>query len=169
MKHHSVSIRSAYLNEIRNRFQSMKNLAEGAMEQISDADLLWAPNEDSNSVAVIIKHMSGNMVSRWTNFFESDGEKPDRDRDGEFVSFSATREELKEIWENGWGIFFKVLDDLKEEDLLRTVYIRDEPHSVIQAIERQMYHYSYHIGQIVYIAKLLKSAEWKSLTVPKKK
>jgi hypothetical protein len=163
------SVASEYLRVIKARFKSMKNIAEKTFEQLDDQDLFWFPNDNSNSIAVIVKHMSGNMVSRWTDFFHSDGEKPYRDRDSEFENTISSREELYEVWNKGWDVFLKALDTIKEEHLLQVIYIRSEPHTVIEAIERQMYHYSYHIGQIVYITKQIKSDNWKSLTIPKKR
>jgi hypothetical protein len=113
--------------------------------------------------------MAGNMLSRWTDFFTTDGEKADRNRDGEFEADAATREALLARWERGWQVFFGALESIGEEDLLRTITIRQEPHSVIQAIERQMYHYSYHVGQIVYLAKQMVDADWQTLTIPRKR
>ncbi|GMB08772.1 uncharacterized protein DUF1572 [Thermolongibacillus altinsuensis] len=162
------SVASEYLRVVKARFEDMKKTAEKTFEQLDDQHLFWFPNDHSNSIAVIVKHMSGNMVSRWTDFLHSDGEKPYRDRDGEFENTISSREELYEVWNKGWDVFLKALESLKEEHLLQIIYIRSEPHTVIEAIERQMYHYSYHIGQIVYIAKQLKSSNWKSLTIPKK-
>lgn len=146
-----------------------KVTAEKALEQLTESELFWAPNEESNSVAIIVKHMSGNMVSRWTDFLTTDGEKPYRNRDDEFVGDIQTKEKMMELWEFGWDTFFSALKSLEDEQLLKVITIRDEPHSVIEAIERQMYHYSYHIGQIIYVAKILKSADWKALTIPRKK
>lgn len=165
----NTDVSSEYLRSIKLRFLDAKTNAEKTFEQLTEEQLFWYPNEDSNSIAVIVKHLSGNMVSRWTDMFDSDGEKPDRDRDGEFVYTFSTRDEMMEVWNKGWGVFFEMLDQLKEEDLLREIYIRNKVHSVLDAIESQMYHYSYHIGQIVYIAKMLKSDEWQTLTIPRKK
>ncbi|MFD1356676.1 DUF1572 family protein [Fictibacillus halophilus] len=165
----NTDVSSEYLRSIKLRFLDAKTNAEKTFEQLTEEQLFWYPNEDSNSIAVIVKHLSGNMVSRWTDMFDSDGEKPDRDRDGEFVNTFSTRDEMMEVWNKGWGVFFEMLDQLKEEDLLREIYIRNKVHSVLDAIESQMYHYSYHIGQIVYIAKMLKSDEWQTLTIPRKK
>ncbi|MBP2019197.1 putative damage-inducible protein DinB [Symbiobacterium terraclitae] len=158
-----------YLRAVRQRFAEMKQVAERAMAQVSDEELHWSPHEEANSIAVLVKHLSGNMRSRWTDIFTTDGEKPDRNRDAEFEPEALTRADLMEIWNQGWARFQETLDALTEEDLLRTVFIREQPHSVIQAIERQMYHYSYHIGQIVYIAKLLRGTGWQSLTIPRRR
>jgi hypothetical protein len=164
-----MSVGQEYLKVVRKQFLDMKMTAERAMEQLSDDELFYRLNEESNSIAIIVKHMSGNMISRWTDFFHSDGEKPNRQRDAEFINDWSTREEVLACWEKGWSTFFTTLNEITENDLLKTVTIRNEPHSVIQAIERQMYHYSYHVGQIVYIAKQIKSTDWKTLTIPRKK
>jgi hypothetical protein len=164
-----MSIGKEYLRVVRKQFLDMKMTAERAMEQLSDDELFYRLNEESNSIAIIVKHMSGNMISRWTDFFHSDGEKPNRDRDAEFINDWSTREEVLACWEKGWTTFFHTLNEITENELLKTVTIRNEPHTVIQAIERQMYHYSYHVGQIVYIAKQIKSTDWKTLTIPRKK
>ncbi|MEH7308260.1 DUF1572 family protein [Neobacillus drentensis] len=146
-----------------------KITTEKAIEQLTESELFWSLNEESNSVAIIVKHMSGNMVSRWTDFFTTDGEKPYRNRDDEFVGDIQTKEQVMELWELGWDTFLTALKDIDEEHLLKTINIRNEPHSVIEAIERQMYHYSYHVGQIVYLAKIIRSSDWKTLTIPRKK
>lgn len=164
--HNEIS--SEYLRVIKLRFKEMKSTAEKTFEQLDDKMLFWFPNENSNSIAVIVKHMSGNMVSRWTDFLISDGEKPSRDRDEEFEQTISNRNELYEVWNKGWNVFFNALDYIEEEHLLSEIFIRNEPHTLIAAIERQMYHYSYHTGQIVYIAKQLKSDDWTSLTIPKR-
>lgn len=162
-------IGTEYLKVVRSRFREMKRTAEGAFAQLSDEQLFWAPNEESNSIATIIQHLRGNMLSRWTDLFTSDGEKPDRNRDGEFEPAKGDRAAILALWEEGWATFLGTLESLTEEDLLRTIYIRKEPHSVIQAIERQVYHYGYHVGQIVYIAKLQRDADWQTLTIPRKR
>lgn len=158
-----------YLKTVSKRFSEAKITAEKAIEQLSERELFWSQHEESNSVAVIVKHMSGNMVSRWTDFFTTDGEKPYRNRDDEFVGDIQTKEQMMKLWELGWDTFFTALKNIDEDQLLKTITIRNESHSVIEAIERQMYHYSYHVGQIVYIAKNLKSSDWKTLTIPRKK
>lgn len=164
-----MNIGGEYLKTVTQRFMEAKITAEKAIEQLTESQLFWTPNEESNSVAIIMKHMSGNMVSRWTDFFTTDGEKPYRNRDNEFVGDIKTKEQLMKIWELGWDTFLTTLKEIDEENLLETITIRNEPHSVIEAIERQMYHYSYHVGQIIYIAKYLKSSDWKTLTIPRKK
>lgn len=134
---------------------------------MSGEQLTLQLDEESNSVAQIVKHMAGNMRSRWTDFLTTDGEKPDRNRDSEFVAAPATREEMMRLWQEGWAVLFGSLEPLTDADLGRTVTIRKEPHSVMQAIQRQVAHYALHIGQIVFIAKHLRSSEWKTVTVPK--
>jgi hypothetical protein len=164
-----MSIGANYLMIVKKRFQAVKELADITIQRLSNEELNWACNEESNSTAVIIRHMSGNMVSRWTDFLTSDGEKPYRNRDEEFSTATATKDELLLIWEKGWKVLFSALDSLKEEDLLKNITIRGESHLVMDAIERQMAHYSYHVGQIVYIGKLLKNEEWVSLSIPRGK
>ncbi|MEH7549185.1 DUF1572 family protein [Neobacillus vireti] len=164
-----MNIGREYLKTVTQRFREMKINAEKAIEQLTESELFWSPNEECNNVAIIVKHMSGNMVSRWTDFFTTDGEKPFRNRDDEFVGDIHTKEQVIELWELGWNTFLTALKDIHEDDLLKTITIRNEPHTVIKAIERQMYHYSYHVGQIVYIAKNIKSSNWKTLTIPRKK
>jgi len=150
-------------------FRYCKKQGEGAMEQVPDEQLFAALDEEMNSIAIIVKHMAGNMRSRWADFLTSDGEKPDRNRDSEFVAPPATRDDLLRLWNEGWDWVFHALEPLSDSDLERTVMIRGEPHSVMQAINRQIAHYSYHIGQIVFLAKHFKGADWKSLTVPRNK
>jgi hypothetical protein len=164
-----MNIGGEYLKTVIKRFTEAKLTTEKAIDQLTESELFWSPNEESNSIAIIIKHMSGNMVSRWTDFLHTDGEKPDRNRDNEFVGDIKTKEQVMELWELGWDTFLTTLKEIEEEHLLKTIKIRNEHHSVIEAIERQMYHYSYHVGQIIYIAKHLKSGDWKSLTIPRKK
>lgn len=158
-----------YLKVVQERFQSVKSLGDKTIMQVSEEDYRWALNETSNSIAVIVNHLSGNMVSRWTEFLTSDGEKPYRNREQEFEDIISSKQELIATWEKGWNTLFVTLNALKEEDLLKNIYIRGERHTVIEAIERQMSHYSYHIGQIVYIGKQLKGEKWESLSIPKGK
>ena len=139
------------------------------MEQVSDEKLFSALDEEMNSIAIIVKHMAGNMRSRWTDFLTSDGEKPDRNRDTEFVAPPSTRSELMRVWNDGWERVFHALEPLSEADLEREVFIRSEPHSVMQAINRQIAHYAYHRGQIVFLAKQLKGSSWQTLSVPRNK
>lgn len=144
-----------------------KALAEGALEQVDDAALHRALDEESNSLAVIVRHMAGNMRSRSTDFLTTDGEKPSRDRDGEFEPRPLSRAELLAEWEDGWRIVFDAVDGLRPEDLLRTVRIRGEPMTASAAITRQLAHYSYHVGQIVYLARHLRRGPWRSLSIPR--
>lgn len=159
-----------YLDEIGRQLRGHKRMAEGALAQLNDADLFVTLDPESNSIAVLIKHIAGNMRSRFTDFLTTDGEKPDRHRDQEFeVSSEATRDALMGMWEQGWAILFTTLESLKPDDLLRTVYIREEPHTVVQALNRALAHYAFHMGQIVFLAKHLRSTEWQTLSVPRGK
>jgi hypothetical protein len=145
-------------------------MAEAAMSQLRDEDFFVTLDPESNSVAILVKHLSGNMRSRFTDFLTSDGEKPDRFRDHEFeVTRATTRADIMKWWEEGWACVFAVLDALKPEDVMHSVTIRAEPHTVLQAINRQIAHYAAHIGQIVFLAKHLRSHEWKTLTIPRGK
>ena len=151
-------------------FRDYKKLAEGAFGQIDDDDFFKTLDPESNSVAVNIKHMAGNMISRWTDFLTTDGEKPERDRDMEFEMLpGATKADMLAYWEYGWERVFDAIGPLRPEDLMRTVRIRGQDHTVIQAINRQLAHYAYHVGQIVFLAKHFKSSEWQSLSVPRNK
>src|SRR5713226_3213317 len=157
---------TSYVADSIALFRYYKRLGEGAMAQVRDEDLTRAIDPESNSVAIIVKHLAGNMRSRWTDFLTTDGEKPDRHRDTEFEAPPATRAEILRGWESGWECMFRALEALTDADLARKVAIRTEPHSVMQAINRQMAHYSYHVGQIVFLCKHFQSTNWKSLTVP---
>jgi uncharacterized damage-inducible protein DinB len=159
---------TSYLSDSLDLFRYYKNLAERAMAQLADEQLYAALDEEMNSIGLIVKHMAGNMRSRWTDFLTTDGEKPDRNRDTEFTDPPASREVLFAVWEEGWQRLFGALEPLSELDLQRTITIRGEAHSVMQAINRQVAHYSYHCGQIVFLAKHLKRAEWQSLSVPRR-
>ncbi len=150
-------------------FRRYKSLGEAAIAQVTEAQLTQALDAESNSIAVIVKHLAGNMRSRWTDFLTSDGEKPDRNRDTEFESAPATRAEITQLWESGWQCVFAALEPLKDADLTRTVTIRGEAHSVAQAIVRQVAHYAHHVGQIVFLAKHFQSSNWKSLSIPRGK
>jgi hypothetical protein len=160
---------TAYVEDSLSLFHYYKQLAERAIEQLSDDQLFVTLDEEMNSVAIIVKHMAGNMRSRWTDFLTSDGEKPDRDRDREFVAPPPTRQQLMRLWNEGWDKVFRALEPLSDADLQRKVPIRGEPHSVMQAINRQLAHYSYHCGQIVFLAKHLQAGNWKYLSVPRNK
>jgi hypothetical protein len=164
-----MTIGKEYVNVIRARFQSIKQLGDKAIQQLTDEELHWSANDASNSIAIIIKHMNGNMLSRWTNFLTSDGEKPDRRRDEEFIDTLSSKTEITDAWEKGWGVLFDTINALNKDDLLKNITIRGEKHSVIDAIERQLAHYSYHVGQIVYIGKECKNQSWESLSIPKGK
>lgn len=144
-----------------------KSLGERTFEALTDEEIHLIPADGSNSIPTIVKHLWGNMLSRWTNFLTEDGEKDWRDREGEFETTIKNREEMLEKWEEGWKVFLDAIKNLKEDDLKKTVYIRNEGHSVIDAIHRQLAHYSYHIGQIVYLAKMIKGEDWVSLSIPK--
>ena len=146
-----------------------KDLAEKAMEQLQPAQLFFSPPNDSNSIAKIIQHMAGNMLSRWTDFLTTDGEKEWRTRDDEFEDIIREKEILLAFWNKGWSCFLDALNSLQPHQLTATIYIRKEPLSLLDAIYRQLAHYPYHVGQIVYIAKMLKETEWESLSIPKKK
>jgi len=161
-------IASHYLEEIKRQMRGHKRMAESAMAQLDDTDLFTVIDSESNSVAILVKHMAGNARSRFTDFLSSDGEKPDRFRDREFeISATTTREEVMRWWEGGWGSVFSARDSLKPEDLMRTVTIRQEPHTVLQALNRALAHYAQHTGQIVFLAKHLRSEEWKTLSIPR--
>lgn len=160
---------TSYAEDARAIFHYYKKLADGAIAQISDADLTCVLDPEMNSIAVVMKHMAGNMLSRWTDFLTTDGEKPTRNRDSEFEDPPATRAELLAMWERGWSCLFTALDPLTDADLSRTVTIRGEAHSVMQAINRQVAHLSYHVGQIVLLAKHFQCSNWKSLSVPRGK
>lgn len=156
-----------YLNSVRKQFEYYKMLGDQTFVQLEDEQLFWQFNEDSNSIALIIKHLSGNMLSRWTDFLTADGEKAWRNRDAEFENESATRAELIGQWEKGWTCLFNGLNSLTTADLQKTIYIRNEGHSVVEAINRQLAHYPYHIGQIVFLGKMLAKNGWTSLSIPK--
>lgn len=159
----------SYLDDSLALFRYYKKLADDAMAQVTDEQLTAVLDSEANSIAVIVKHMAGNMRSRWTDFLTSDGEKPNRDRDSEFTDPPATRAALLADWEAGWRCLFAALEPLSAQDLQRTVTIRGENHSVMQAINRQVAHYAYHCGQIVLLAKHSKGEEWKTLSVPRAK
>ena len=163
-----MSLGEEYLSTAIRRLKYYKELGEKTFEQIEEKDFQWQPSSESNSIAVIIQHLSGNMLSRWTNFLTEDGEKNWRDRDDEFEAHTYSRQQLIDLWNKGWTCFLDTLSLLKDEDLLKTIYIRDETLSAIDAISRQLAHYPYHVGQIVYIGRLIKNEEWKSLSIPKK-
>ncbi|MGH9627999.1 MAG: DUF1572 domain-containing protein [Bryobacteraceae bacterium] len=160
---------TSYLEDSLELFRYYKTLAEKAIAQVTDEQLVAVLDEEMNSIAIIVKHMTGNMRSRWTDFLTSDGEKPGRDRDSEFVDPLTSREALTADWEEGWQCVFRALEPLSEQDLQRRVTIRGEAHSVLQAINRQIAHYAYHCGQIVLLAKHFKHDDWQSLSIPRRR
>lgn len=164
-----MEINDIYLVSIKKQMLYYKTVAEKAMDQLDEEQLFVSVNEDTNSIATIVKHMSGNMHSRWTDFLNSDGEKEWRNRDGEFENTINSKEELLKIWNKGWECFFKAIEELKPEQLSQIIYIRNEGQTALDAINRQLAHYPYHVGQIVFYAKMLKKDEWISLTIPKNK
>ncbi|MFS0839721.1 DUF1572 family protein [Paenibacillus sp. 1P03SA] len=164
-----MSANQTYLESVRKQFLYYKTLGEKAMDQLEPEQLFTAYNEDTNSIAAVVSHLAGNMLSRWTDFLTTDGEKDWRDRDAEFARSLSDQEQLLEKWNEGWNCLFHALDSLNPDQLEQIVYIRNEGHTVIEAINRQLAHYPYHVGQIVYAAKLLKKEEWNSLSIPRNK
>lgn len=156
-----------FIAATRAEFLRYKQLVEKALAQISDKDLFWTPDPDSNSIAIILKHLGGNLQSRWTGFYSTDGEKAWRDRDGEFEERGVTRAQLMESWNKGWTKLQEVLDELTPGDLLKEVTIRGQPHTTMLALQRALAHLAYHAGQIVYLAKVRKGAAFQSLSIPK--
>ncbi len=167
--HFFIMINNNYLESVKKQFLYYKSIADKAIEQLEPNQLFVNYDDDSNSIAMIIQHISGNMLSRWTDFLTTDGEKDWRNRDDEFTETIATKEELINVWDKGWNCFFEALNSLQPEQLETIIYIRNEGHTVIEAINRQLAHYPYHIGQIVFYAKMLKHTEWDSLSIPKNK
>jgi hypothetical protein len=166
----ATDIATHYLDEARRQMRGYKRLGEGAMTQLRDEELFVTLDPESNSVAVLVKHLAGNMRSRFTDFLTSDGEKADRFRDQEFdLGPSTTRADVTKWWEDGWACVFAAFDSLTPEDVMGAVTIRGEPHTVLQAINRQVAHYAHHVGQILFLAKHLRSGEWKSLSIPRGK
>jgi hypothetical protein len=163
----ALKFTTAYLEDALSVFRYYKNLAERAITQATDEQLFAVLDEEANSIAVVVKHMAGNMRSRFTDFLTTDGEKPDRDRDSEFVDPPATRAALMTLWNEGWDCLFRAIEPLSETDLGRTIRIRGEAHSVMQAVNRQIAHYAYHCGQIVLLAKHFQHDRWQSLTIPR--
>lgn len=157
-----------YLEDALKTLRNQKRVGERAMAQLSDEEVARALDAESNSVAVIVKHMVGNMRSRWTDFLTTDGEKPTRDRDSEFVfDGAATRADVSRWWEDGWAVVFAAIEPLRPEDLMRTVTIGGEPFTVVEAVNRQIAHYAQHVGQIIFLAKHLRSSEWQTLSTPR--
>lgn len=158
-----------YRSDALESFRSYKRLAERALAQVSDEEFFATIDAEANSIAIVVKHIAGNQMSRWTDFLTTDGEKPDRNRDMEFELVDETRGSLMEFWERGWNALFSAIIPLTAEDFSKTITIRGEPHTIVGAINRQLTHYAYHIGQIVLLAKHFRSSEWKTLSVPKNK
>jgi hypothetical protein len=156
-----------YLAGIRKQFEYYKLLGDRTFQQLEDEDLLWQYNEASNPIAVMVNHLWGNMMSRWTNFLTTDGEKEWRQRDQEFEDVIRTREQMINKWNEGWACLFNALDSVNEDNFNTRVYIRNQGHSIPDAINRQLAHYAYHIGQIVYVGRMIKNSEWTSLSIPK--
>ncbi|MBG6109578.1 hypothetical protein IWX84_000437 [Flavobacterium sp. CG_9.10] len=164
-----MEINSQYLDSVKKQFLYYKTLGEKAMEQLEPQRLFITANEDTNCIATIVKHLSGNMLSRWTDFLTTDGEKEWRNRDAEFENDLKTKEEVLALWNRGWECLFIALNGLQPEQLSEIIYIRNEGHTVVEAINRQLAHYPYHVGQIVFYAKQLKNGAWESLSIPKNK
>lgn len=162
-----MSVAAIYLQSVIGRFRECRALGEKAFAQLDDGDFFRQPNEASNSLAIIINHLHGNMLSRWTNFLTEDGEKPWRRRDQEFEDPSLSRAALLQRWEEGWSVLLSALEALSEADLQKNITIRTEPLNVVDAINRQLGHYSYHVGQIVYLARWFRNGSWQSLSIPK--
>lgn len=156
-----------YMDTVYKQFKYYKLLGEKTFEQISDEELFWSHDPESNSISIIIKHLWGNMRSRWTDFLTTDGEKDFRDRESEFIDDIKSREELLRKWEAGWATLFKALDHIDDSNFDQLIYIRNQGHSIMEAINRQLAHYSYHVGQIVYIGRMIKGDEWQSLSIPR--
>ncbi len=165
----ALEFTTSYIKDATDVFRAYKRLGDRAMEQAPDDALFAALDAESNSIAIIVKHLAGNMRSRWTDFLTSDGEKPDRNRDAEFEAPPKTRAELAALWESGWKILFDSLTQLTDADLTRTITIRGEAHSVMQAINRNVAHTAYHVGQIVYLSKHFAGSKWTALTIPRGK
>ena len=164
-----MEINDTYLESVKKQFLYYKTIGEKAINQLEPEQLFVSVNDDTNSIAAIIKHMSGNMLSRWTDFLTTDGEKEGRNRDGEFENSFQTKTDLMQLWEKGWNCFFETIYSLQPEQLSEIIYIRNEGHTVLEAINRQLAHYPYHIGQIVFYAKMLKKSDWESLSIPRNK
>ena len=156
-----------YLVSVKKQFEYYKLLGDQTFRQLTEEQLFWQYNHESNSIAMIVKHLSGNMLSRWTDFLTSDGEKEWRNRDEEFINDIANKEELIDKWNKGWQCLFNAINPLKTEDLTQEIYIRNQGHSITEAINRQLAHYPYHVGQIVFLGKMLLNDQWLSLSIPK--
>lgn len=155
------------INILKKRFLTYKDLGDKTLCQLSDSQIFWQYNEESNSIAILVKHIAGNMLSRWTHFLTEDGEKTWRNRDQEFINTFKTKQEVLDYWEKGWQCLLDALESMNDDNIFSIIYIRGEPHSVLDAVLRQLAHYPYHIGQMIYIAKMLKNTDWQSLSVPR--
>lgn len=162
-----MEINSTYLESVKKQSFYYKTIGEKAIDQLEPQQIFFSANDDTNSIAVIIKHLAGNMHSRWTDFLTTDGEKEWRNRDSEFEEILTTKEEIMHVWDNSWACFFEALNSLQPHQLSDIIYIRNEGHTVVDALNRQLAHYPYHIGQIVFYAKMIKKSDWKSLSIPK--
>jgi len=160
-------MKTNYLESVRKQFEYYKMLGEKTFGQLEEDALFWQPDEENNSIAIIVGHLWGNMQSRWTNFLTSDGEKTWRDRDAEFEAIIQSKEELLTKWEEGWSCLFEAIDSINENNFDTTIYIRNQGHTIVEAINRQLGHYAYHIGQIVFLGKIIQKSDWKSLSIPK--
>jgi len=167
MKESLENISQDYLQNVRRLFLYYKELGDKALAQVNESEIYWRPDEESNNIAIIIKHLSGNMLSRWTDFLTTDGEKEWRNRDDEFVDDIDNKQSLRSIWAKGWNCLFSAVGQLTQDDLQKVVYIRNEGHTVVEAINRQLTHCAQHVGQIVYIAKSIRSKSWQSLSIPR--
>lgn len=168
MRNETVSTGKIFLDSVIKRSSYYKELGDKTFVQLTDADFHYQPNDESNSIAIIIQHMAGNMLSRFTDFLTSDGEKDWRNRDSEFEIHQYNKQQLIDLWEKGWACYLDIVKSLTEEDLQKTIYIRNEPLFVIDALNRQLAHYPYHVGQIIYVAKILKNTDWQTLSIAKK-
>ncbi len=160
-------MQSDYIQSVQKQFSYYKQLGDQTFDQLNEVQFFSLPTGVDNSMAIILHHIAGNMLSRWTNFYTEDGEKSWRNRDREFTNVFTTKEDALAYWDKGWSCLFKIIDELKAEDLQRIVYIRNQGHTVVEAINRQLCHYAYHIGQLVFLGKMLKEDQWKSLSIPK--
>ncbi|TVZ55142.1 uncharacterized protein DUF1572 [Lutibacter sp. Hel_I_33_5] len=158
---------TTYLSSAKKQFEYYKSLGDKTFNQLTEDQLFWTSNNDDNSIAIIVKHIAGNMLSRWTNFLTEDGEKDWRNRDDEFVNSFTTKEEIIACWESGWKCLFETINSLETDDLEKIIYIRNQGHTITEAINRQLCHYSYHVGQIVFLGKLLLGDDWNTLSVAK--
>lgn len=162
-------MKQEFLNDSIQLFEYYRSLGQKSLDQVSDEMLTWTPDEETNSLSVMVKHLWGNMMSRWTDFLDSDGEKEFRKRDEEFVCSWESRDEIQDKWNEGWDCLFHTLHSLQSDDLEKTIYIRNKGHLVLEAIQRQLGHYSYHVGQMVFMAKIIQKGDWQSLSIPRGK